>query len=122
MNTSEFLDVSDTDDSDTDSFNTLSTFYYNGYKKRRLGLKFPARVTKTLYQYQIHEYRNQGKDIHAERTTNLIYLKPKQKPQNRKIIQPTLQDLYVRRARPSLTYMKTDAEGRKIVYKPHVVE
>ena len=57
MCTTEFLESS-SDDSDTDSFNTLSTFYHNGYKKRRLHLKFPAKVTKTLYQYQLSEIRN----------------------------------------------------------------
>ena len=58
MGTDEFLDISESEDSNTDSFNTLSTFYYNGYKKRQLKLRFPAKVTRTLYQYQIHEQRN----------------------------------------------------------------
>ena len=121
MGTDEFLDISESEDSNTDSFNTLSTFYYNGYKKRHLQLRFPAKVTRTLYQYQIHEQRNQRMNVSGQATTNMIYLKPKQVFQrSKKIIYPYVPMMTFKRQ--SLTYMKTDDQGRKIVYRPHIVQ
>ena len=51
MNTSQYAEMSSSDGSDTDSYDTLDPYYTKGNKKRRLNLIYPAIVTSQPSQF-----------------------------------------------------------------------